>query len=110
MSTIPLTHEHFQQRFIETCTQSFDITPYHWQHVVGANVLFANNSRIPVKMLLIRPTSGGKTLVFTTIAACLKGITICITPLLSLGADQFRKLFFNTHRDHSISAFHIDEM
>ena len=33
-----------------------------------------------------------------------------ISPLLSLGADQFRKLLQNTTADRSITAFHLDEL
>lgn len=38
--------------------------------------------------LCVCPTGRGKSLQFTTLAACLGRITLCISPLLSLGADQ----------------------
>ena len=40
-----------------------------------------------------------------------KGITLCISPLLSLGADQTRKVMESAHDDRFIVAsFHLDEM
>ena len=67
---------------------------------------------MPLKLLLVRPTGLGKTLVFTSAAACIKGITICITPpLLSLGADQVQKIMLKTFEtDKSIVGFHLDEL
>ena len=58
----------------------------------------------------MRPTSGGKSLVFNTISVCIKGVTICISPLLSLGADQSRKVIQAAHDDRSVSSFHFDKM
>ena len=48
-------------------------------------------------------------MVFTALSKCIGGITICITPLLSLGADQFRKLLKRTSSENTISAIHLDE-
>ena len=71
-------------------------------HIVSTNV--------PVKQLLVRPTGGGKTLVFNGISACLKGVTLCISHILSLGADLTRKVMKSAENDDSVSAFHIDEI
>ena len=78
---------------------------------VGSSILSSHYTNIPVKQLLVRPTGGGKTLVFNGISACLnKGVTLCISPLLSLGADQTRKVMKSAVNDDSVSAFHIDEI
>ena len=58
----------------------------------------------------MRPTGGGKSLVFTASAACIKGITLSIMPLLTLGSNQFENLINKTESDHSITAFHLDEL
>ena len=71
--------------------QCFDTTPYEWQTSVGNEILKLALSNSPCRYLCIRPTGGGKTLLFTTIARFLRGVTICISPLLSLGADQAPK-------------------
>ena len=110
MSTSTPLSSPFQQQFIHTCIQSFNIVPYPWQYLVGEEILRYHSFGSSIKKLLVRPTGGGKTLVFTTVAACLKGITLCIVPLLSLGADQFRKVLLKSERNRSITAFHLDEM
>jgi len=104
------TIDSFQLIFNNTCSRSFGKTPYAWQTEVGGSFLLSHYTNVPVKQLLVRPTGGGKTLVFNGISACLKGVTLCISPLLSLGADQTRKVMKLAMNDDSISAFHIDEM
>ena len=64
-----------------------------------------------IHQLCIRPTGGGKSLLFTTLAACLGRITLCITPLLSLGADQTIKHQNNTKtRSTELNSLHLDEV
>ena len=58
----------------------------------------------------MQPTGSGKSLLFQTIVTYLKGVTICLTPLLSLGADQVNKLMINTRsEDTTITALHLDK-
>ena len=58
----------------------------------------------------MQPTGSGKSLLFQTIATFLKGVTLCLSPLLSLGADQVNKLMINTRSDDTaITALHLDE-
>ncbi len=54
----------------------------------------------------------GGTLLFHTLAAYMKGVTLCLTPLLSLGTDQVNKVMIKTSIDlnQAISAFHLDEL
>ena len=68
--------------------------------------------RNPIRQLCVRPTGGGKTLLFQTLAAYMKGITLCLIPLLSLGADQVNKTMIKTRSDstNSITAIHLDEL
>ena len=64
-----------------------------------------------IHQLCIRPTGGGKSLLFTTLAACLGRITLCITPLLSLGADQTIKHQNNTKsKSTELNSLHLDEV
>ena len=66
-----------------------------------------------IHQLCICPTGGGKSLLFTTLAACLGQIvTLCITPLLSLGADQQTiKHQHNTRTKSSVmNSIHLDEV
>ena len=58
----------------------------------------------------MQPTGSGKSLLFQTIATFLKGVTLCLSPLLSLAADQVNKLMINTRSDDTaITALHLDE-
>ena len=78
---------------------------------VGAELIHSHLEAVPIRHLCVRPTGGGKSLVFQTVADVVGGVTICICPLLSLGADQAKKVLSKTHLDcRSITAFHLDEL
>ncbi len=97
--------------FHGTAQNLFTKTPYDWQVKVGSSILSHVENGVPIKTLCVRPTGGGKTLLFTTTAAALKGITLCIVPLLSLGADQAKKLIDSTQNAaRFITGFHLDEL
>jgi superfamily II DNA helicase RecQ len=96
--------------FHQISVSSFQKEPYHWQVLVGGTVLHSVASNRSIQQLCVRPTGGGKTLLFTVLARCIKGVTLCITPLLSLGSDQVRKLINTSTFDQSITAFHLDEL
>ena len=54
----------------------------------------------------MQPTGSGKSLLFQMIATFLKGVTLCLSPLLSLSADQVNKLMGD---ETMITALHLDE-
>jgi len=91
------------REFRSTCVNYFKIDPHEWQSKLG-NLMLNEN----VNLLCVRPTGGGKTLLYQVVASCKKLITLVISPLLTLGTDQTQKAL-NTH-DESISAFHLDEL
>ncbi len=99
----------FAVDFNSVCRSTFHVNPYPWQTGVGSKILQAHYEKKEIRTLMVRPTGGGKTLVFTSIAKCLGGVTICITPLLALGADQFRKFTTRTADNPTIAAIHLDE-
>ena len=89
----------------------FGKMPYPWQQTVLDKLtkMLANNCCAP--LLLVRPTGGGKSAVRDTFAVLLAGVTLTITPLLSLGADQAKKVLLNASVEFgSVTAFHHDEM
>ena len=111
MATPDPVYDSIKLCFQQTCFNTFGKIPYQWQTDVGTFVLGCHLINSPLKLLLVRPTGGGKTLVFTSIAACIKGITLCITPLLSLGADQVQKIMSKTSETNkTIVGFHLDEL
>ena len=98
--------------FIETSTTVFDLVPHLWQVQVGTSILNAITRNESIKYLCVRPTGGGKSLVFNVVATIINGVTLCICPLLSLGADQTKKtLHLSEGRLHGrVTSFHLDEL
>ncbi|KAL7508357.1 hypothetical protein ACHAXN_005444 [Cyclotella atomus] len=60
----------------------------------------------PLLMYVIRKTGEGKSLVMMGTAAVLRGVTICLVPLLGLGSSQALKSNIRAHR---IEGYHLDE-
>ena len=105
-------HDAYEQLFHNTAQTNFHMTPWAWQTQVGGQILRLRSEKHVVRQLCVRPTGGGKTLLFHTLAAYMKGVTLCLIPLLSLGADQVNKAMIKTRNDPTmaISAFHLDEL
>ena len=89
----------------------FGLTPHPWQEAIGShlNKMLCPASNIaPGPVLLCQPTGGGRSLVRNTFAIPHGGITWCISPLLSLAADQVTKLQQQAALS-SIVAIHLNE-
>ena len=99
-------------KFRDTALDSFNLNAHPWQCEIGAKIMEARIMKRPLKHLCVRPTGGGKSLVFNVVASLLGGVTICICPLLSLGADQTEKtLNINLNTATApLTSFHLDEM
>ena len=99
-------------QFRTTCQNTFHLTAHGWQAAVGAKILRAVSLNQSIKCLCVKPTGGGKSLIFNVVATILQGVTICICPLLSLGADQTKKTLamVDTPSPAPVTAFHLDEM
>ena len=110
MSTNTNNNDSFEALFTTTAQTSFNMTPRNWQRRLGGRILRDKSVRGGLRQLCIQPTGGGKTLLFHTIACYLKGVTICIVPLLSLGADQVNKTMLRTANDPSTWAVHLDDL
>ena len=112
MTTNTIDTDPNRTTFINESVHTFSITPYPWQVDVGSALIRASNERRVVKYLCVRPTGGGKSLVFNAVAAAaIKGITICVCPLLSLGADQSKKVLSKSSKTcKTIASFHLDEL
>ena len=111
MTTTEPINDVFEQLFQNTAQASFNMIPWNWQRQVGGQILRLRFEKEEVRHLCVRPTGGGKTLLFHTLAAYMKGVTLCLIPLLSLGADKVNKAMIKTHNDPNlaISAFHLDD-
>ena len=81
-----------------------------WQReaIMHASNMCHSNACRPI--LLVRPTGDGKSIVRNTCSSLACGVTLTICPLLSLSADQCKKLQ-HCDQDHGpLAAFHLDEM
>ena len=94
----------------------FSKAPYQWQTKLGASILHTKlDTDDDIHQLCVRPTGGGKSLLFTILAVCLGNLTlaIIITPLLLLGADQTIKHQCNTFgaaRHIVKNSIHLDDI
>ena len=97
---------HYEHLFRQKSTESFSKQPYLWQEAVGGGLISCakQNIDLRVKQLCVRPTDGGKILLYNVVAAHRKGVTILTSPLLLLGTDQTRKFLKVTASNRSIIA------
>ena len=110
MTTNPIDMSLYTALFITRCQQTFQLLPRQWQVEVGSELIESHFTNVPIKHLCVRPTGGGKSLVFNTVADVLLGVTICICPLLSLGTDQAKKLISKSHANqNAVTAFRHGE-
>jgi hypothetical protein len=66
---------------------------------------------LPSVVLLVAPTGGGKSLVRDVVASASPGVTLSISPLLALGADQESNLNLGICDEcGAVAAFHVDEI
>jgi superfamily II DNA helicase RecQ len=89
----------------------FEKVPYPWQEIVISHLNKkachpSQGGLEPSPVFLCHPTSGGKSLVRDTFAVAQGGVMWCISPLLSLAADQETKI--NAGSNTTITAIHID--
>ena len=77
-----------QQTFINIANSLFHIQPYPWQFGMGNFAIQCISNNQDFKFICIRPTGGGKSLLYQVLALYVKGVTLCITPILALGSDQ----------------------
>ena len=109
LTATPEINQYFDQ-FRYKCTSIFHNTPRQWQVEVGGSLLHSNSDNINHNQLLIRKNGEGKSLVFLVTGACIGGVTLCISPLLSLAMDQSRKVLKHAHSTCTVLSFHLNEM
>jgi hypothetical protein len=93
----------------------FGKMPYQWQLQIICHLSLMKTidaSIFPGAVLLdVRPTGGGKSSVGDVYSVMCAGVSLTITPLLSLGADQTQKICRNTSiNGDPVHAYHLDEL
>ena len=75
---------------IITATQRlFHLHPHEWQTIgIIQDLVQSHRSNNTNHVLVVRPTSGVKSLVYQVAEYVMKGITLFMSPLLALASDQ----------------------
>ena len=92
MSSNPPPPDDINAQIVTTTQRLFQLTPREWQIGIIRDLVHSHRSNIKSNMLIVRPTGGGKSLVYQVAGYLMKGITLFISPLLALVSDQVRKL------------------
>ena len=114
MSSFPLRPPYqspFDECFRNLARRHFGVSAYDWQAFVGSVLMEHHLLEKPCRFLCIQGTGSGKSVLYQTLSAHFKGVTIYISPLLTLGADQVNKLMQRTSvLDPDIIPIHLDAM
>ena len=110
MSSNPPPPDVLNTQIVTTTERLFDLTPHDWQTRIIHDLVQSHRSNNKSTMLIVRPTGGGKSLVYQVAGYLMKGITLFISPLLALASDQTRKLRKVTCTQPDFISLHLDDM
>ena len=89
----------------------FGLVPHDWQEAAILHILALVRDDTCAPLLLVRPTGGGKSAVRDTVGVILAGVSLTISPLLSLAADQTHKVDTRASQAFgNVLSFHLDEI
>jgi superfamily II DNA helicase RecQ len=95
---------------VSTTQLLFRLQPYEWQIQIIQEIVLSHRSNNQMNMLIVRPTGGGKTLVYQVAGYMIKGITLFLSPLLALASDQTRTFRTITRNHNDFVSLHLDDM
>jgi len=87
---------YYQTLFATLVSRHYAVTAHAWQSRVGGLILHQSSLGKQIRLLCVQGTGMGKLILYQTLSAHYKGVTIYISPLLTLGADQLNKLMAKT--------------
>ena len=73
-----LSMQNHDTNFVSPDCNLFRVTPFEWQRRVGTKILDEHTKGYKIFLLCMRPTVGGKTLLYQTVAAYLKVVCLYI--------------------------------
>ena len=95
----------------EAMQSVFGMSPHPWQEQAISHIITLAKDNSCAPLLLVRPTGGGKSAVRDTVGVILAGVSLTISPLLSLAADQNDKVSMRACQDFgNVLSFHLDEI
>ena len=97
-------------QIITTTERLFDLTPHEWQIGIINDLVQSHRFNNKSNMLIVRPTGGGKSLVYQVAGYLMKGITLFISPLLALPSDKIQKLRKVMATQPDFVSLHLDDM
>ena len=77
-------------KFHTACKEIFHLTAHDWQAGVGLAILEAVELKKNIKMLCVRPTGGGKSLIFNVVATTILTSEGVRERLLGVGSVSYR--------------------
>lgn len=85
----------------------FGLLVKEWQ-LEAANKILENDKGT---ILVVRPTGQGKSLVRDAVALALRGVTLMVVPLFTLGSDQLEKIRKKivNKQEQNVFIYHLDE-
>ena len=108
-TAVTLTRTEAESVFTDLARRHFDVNAYYWQARIGGFMIRKASAGSPCRLLCIQGTGSGKSVLYQTLSARFTGVTIYITPLLTLGADQVSKLMTRTNTiGASVIPIHLD--
>jgi superfamily II DNA helicase RecQ len=115
MSSVETINDVYKRLFSSVMQKSYGKTPHQQQLDVALPLMHMvknTGGMYPSSFFCILPTGKGKPLVRDTISRLLCGVTVTISPLLSLSADQVSKLLHMStcSADKGFKVFHLDEI
>ena len=110
MTSNPPPPDPLYTEIVSTTQRLFQVRPYEWQIQIIRDLVLSHRSNNKENMLVVRPTGGGKTLVYQVAGYMMKGITLFLSPLLALASDQTNKLRKTTRNHLDFVSLHLDDM
>ena len=98
-----------ENNFSRLALRHYQVNAYLWQARIGGFMMEQTSLGHECRLLCIQGTGSGKSVLYQTLAAHYRSVTIYVSPLLTLGADQVNKIMQKTRLlGNTIVPIHLD--